>query len=60
MDLMDPDLETEVLMGLGAEFNAAGLFEPRRFQELIVNLRSHYDHIFIDSFWSWQCQTRGR
>lgn len=49
MDLQDPDLGIEVLMGSGGEFNAADLFESRRFKDLIVNLRERYDHIIIDS-----------
>ncbi len=49
MDLLDPDLGVEVLMGSGGEFNAADLFESRRFKDLIANLRGRYDHIIIDS-----------
>lgn len=49
IDLMDPDLGVEVLMGSGGEFNAADLFESRRFKDLIANLRERYDHIIIDS-----------
>lgn len=60
MDLVDPELVSEVLMGSGEKLNAAGLFEPRRFQKLIVNLRSRYDYIIIDSRRSWQCRTRDR
>lgn len=48
-DLMDPDLGVEVLMGSGGEFNAADLFESRRFNDLITRLRETYDHIVIDS-----------
>jgi succinoglycan biosynthesis transport protein ExoP len=48
-DLTDPDLGVEVLMGSGGEFNAADLFESRRFRDLIENLRTRYDHIIIDS-----------
>lgn len=49
IDLMDPDFGVEVLMGSGGEFNAADLFESRRFKDLILNLRGRYDHIIIDS-----------
>lgn len=49
MDLLDPELGVEVLMGSGGEFNAADLFESRRFKDLIDTLRSRYDHIIIDS-----------
>lgn len=49
MDLLDPDLGIEVLMGSGGEFNAADLFESRRFRDLIDTLRTRYDHIIIDS-----------
>ncbi|MBF9042339.1 polysaccharide biosynthesis tyrosine autokinase [Rhodobacterales bacterium HKCCE4037] len=49
VDLMDHELGVEVLMGSGGEFNAADLFESRRFRELIETLRQHYDHIIIDS-----------
>lgn len=49
MDLRDPDLGVEVLMGSGGEFNAADLFESRRFKDLIERLRERYDHIIIDS-----------
>lgn len=49
MDLLDPELGIEVLMGSGGEFNAADLFESRRFKDLIENLRTRYDHIIIDS-----------
>ncbi len=49
LDLLDPDLGVEVLMGSGGEFNAADLFESRRFRELMENLRTRYDHIIIDS-----------
>lgn len=48
-DLLDPDLGVEVLMGSGGEFNAADLFESRRFGDLITRLRDTYDHIIIDS-----------
>lgn len=48
-DLLDPDLGVEVLMGSGGEFNAADLFESRRFRELITRLCDVYDHIIIDS-----------
>ena len=48
-NLVDPDLDVEVLMGSGGEFNAADLFESRRFSELITRLRETYDHIIIDS-----------
>lgn len=36
-------------MGSGGEFNAADLFESRRFGDLITRLRDTYDHIIIDS-----------
>jgi capsular exopolysaccharide synthesis family protein len=49
VDLHDPDLGVEVLMGSGGEFNAADLFESRRFTDLIGQLRERYDHIIIDS-----------
>lgn len=49
MDLLDPDIGVEVLMGSGGEYNAADLFESRRFRELIETLRGRYDHIIIDS-----------
>lgn len=49
MDLRDPDLGVEVLMGSGGDFNAADLFESRRFGDLIKKLRERYDHIIIDS-----------
>lgn len=49
LDLMDPDMGVEVLMGPGGEFNAADLFQSRRFQELLIRLRETYDHIIIDS-----------
>ncbi|MBL4628488.1 MAG: AAA family ATPase [Roseicyclus sp.] len=49
LDLMDPDLGVEVLMGSDGDFNAADLFESRRFKELITNLRGRYHHIIIDS-----------
>jgi len=39
LDLMDPDLGVEVLMGSDGDFNAADLFEPRRFKELITSPR---------------------
>ncbi len=48
-DLMDDDLGIEVLRGSGGEFNAADLFESRRFGDLIAELRTRYDHIIIDS-----------
>ncbi|MEX3015575.1 GumC family protein [Gymnodinialimonas hymeniacidonis] len=48
-NLMDDELGVEVLMGSGGDFNAADLFESRRFQDLITKLREHYDHIIIDS-----------
>jgi len=48
-DLMDADLGLEVLRGSGGEFNAADLFESRRFAELIADLRTRYDHVIIDS-----------
>ncbi|GAB5447641.1 GumC family protein [Gymnodinialimonas sp.] len=48
-NLMDPDLGLEVLMGSGGEYNAADLFESRRFSDLITRLRDTYDHIIIDS-----------
>ena len=49
LDLVDPDLGVEVLMGSGGEFNAADLFESRRFRDLLTTLRGRYDHIIIDS-----------
>lgn len=49
LDLVDPDLGVEVLMGSGGDFNAADLFESRRFGDLITRLRERYDHIIIDS-----------
>jgi len=48
-DLLDPDPGVEVLRGSGVEFNAAELFESRRFSDLITKLRETYDHIVIDS-----------
>ncbi|MBY4891250.1 AAA family ATPase [Rhodobacteraceae bacterium N5(2021)] len=48
-DLFDADLGVEVLMGSGGEYNAADLFESRRFGDLITRLRDTYDHIIIDS-----------
>lgn len=49
VDLMDPDLGVDVLMGSGGEVNAADLFQARRFKDLITDLRRRYDHIIIDS-----------
>ncbi|WP_224814631.1 Wzz/FepE/Etk N-terminal domain-containing protein [Hasllibacter sp. MH4015] len=49
VDLFDEELGIEVLMGSGGDFNAADLFETRRFKELITRLRGHYHHIIIDS-----------
>ena len=49
VDLMDPDIGVEVLMGSGGDMNAADLFESRRFADLLQRLRGVYDHIVIDS-----------
>lgn len=49
VDLLYQDLGIEVLMGSGGDFNAADLFESRRFSDLITRLRDTYDHIIIDS-----------
>lgn len=49
VDLFDSNLGLEVLRGSGGEFNAADLFESRRFKDLITDLRDRYHHIIIDS-----------
>jgi len=45
----DPRMQVDIMMGEKTSINAADLFSSERFQDLLTELRAHYDFIIIDT-----------